>query len=377
LLDTAFLVPPLAEQKRIVAKVEELLGRVNAARARLARLPALLKRFRQSVLAAACSGQLTAEWREDTALPATGAQLLRQIAQERQAAQANSRRSRQRDSDEEDSSGAAPVTWELPDSWEWAAISDLLHYERSAAYGVLQPGSDLPKGVPFVRVCDLVNGTVDISQIKRIAPEIDKQYPRTRLQGDEVLVSLVGTIGRIAVAPKAIAGANVARAIGMLPLCPHVLPQYLRFALENPAKNTELVDLAREVARKTLNLGLLKAVTVPLPPEAEQREIVRRVEALFALADRIQAHVRMATVRAEKLTQAILAKAFRGELVPTEAELARAAGRDYEPASVLLARIQEAREHHKPARGQRKAVQRSRERRGERCASPTVSRRRT
>lgn len=340
---------PLPEQKRIVAKVEALLERVNAARARLARLPAILKRFRQSILAAACSGQLTAEWREDTASPATGAELLQQIAQERQAAQADSRRSRRHDSDEADSSGAVPVTWEVPDTWEWATISDLLHYERSAAYGVLQPGADLPKGVPFVRVCDLANGTVDTSQIKKIAPEIDKQYPRTRLQGDEVLVSLVGTIGRIAVAPKAVAGANVARAIGMLPLCPHVLPQFLRFALENPAKNTELVDLAREVARKTLNLGLLKAVTVPLPPEAEQREIVRRVEELFALADGIEAHVRAATVRAERMPQAILARAFRGELVPTEADLARAEGRNYEPASVLLERIQETRKQHKPA----------------------------
>jgi type I restriction enzyme S subunit len=58
-------LPPLAEQKRIVAKVEELLARVNAARERLAKIPALLKRFRQSVLAAACSGLLTEEWREE------------------------------------------------------------------------------------------------------------------------------------------------------------------------------------------------------------------------------------------------------------------------------------------------------------------------
>ena len=357
-------LPPLPEQKRIVAKVEALMARVNAAQARLARLPGVLKRFHQSVLAAACSGQLTAEWREDTASSATGAELLQQIAQERQAAQAQSRRSRRRESDEADSSGPVPVTWEVPETWEWAKISDLLHYERSAAYGVLQPGEDLPNGVPFVRVCDLVNGTVDTSQIKRIAPKIDKQYPRTRLQGDEVLVSLVGTIGRIAVAPKAVAGANVARAIGMLPLCPHVLPQYLRFALETPAKNTELVDLAREVARKTLNLGLLKAVTVPLPPEAEQGEIVRRVKALFALADGIEAHVRAATVRAERLPQAILARAFRGELVPTEADLAAKERREYDPASSLLERIAEARKQHKPAprkrgRGGRNMAKRS------------------
>lgn len=237
----------------------------------------------------------------------------------------------------------APVVWDVPESWEWARISDLLHYERSAAYGVFQPVGDLPDGVPFTRVCNLRKGTVDRAQIKRIAPDIDKQYPRTRLQGDEVLVTLVGTIGRVAVVPKELAGANVARAIGVLPLCPHVLPQYLRFALDSPAKNTELIDLAREVARKTLNLGLLKAVTVPLPSEDEQHEIVRRVEALFALADKIEARVQAAIVRVEKITQAILAKAFRGELVPTEAELARREGRDYEPASVLLERIRSER----------------------------------
>ena len=80
-----------------------------------------------------------------------------------------------------------------------------------------------------------------------------------------------------------------------------------------------------------------------LPPLAEQHEIVRRVDALFKLADTIEARVAVATARADKITQAILAKAFRGELVPTEAELARQKRRDYESASALLARIRAAR----------------------------------
>jgi type I restriction enzyme S subunit len=88
-----------------------------------------------------------------------------------------------------------------------------------------------------------------------------------------------------------------------------------------------------------LNLEQVKNIRVALPPLAEQEEIVRRVEALFALADAIEKRVAAATARVEKLTQAVLAKAFRGELVPTEAELARRESRDYEPASVLLERI--------------------------------------
>jgi hypothetical protein len=99
---------------------------------------------------------------------------------------------------------------------------------------------------------------------------------------------------------------------------------------------------------------------VELPPLAEQTEIVRRVNELFALADTIERRVAAATARAEKLTQSILAKAFRGELAPTEAESARQEGRDYEPASVLLERIRAKRaaSEAKPARRQqRKAGQ--------------------
>ena len=88
-----------------------------------------------------------------------------------------------------------------------------------------------------------------------------------------------------------------------------------------------------------------RGLPIPFPTSAEQQEIVRRVQALFKLADAIEMRVEAATKRADKLTQSILAKAFRGELVPTEAELARREGRTYEPASELLARIRSAREN--------------------------------
>ena len=91
-------------------------------------------------------------------------------------------------------------------------------------------------------------------------------------------------------------------------------------------------------------MAILNELAVPCPPLAEQREIVRRVERLFRLADAIEKRTAAAAIRADRLTQAILAKAFRGELVSTEAELARAEGRDYEPAAALLGRIQVPRE---------------------------------
>jgi type I restriction enzyme S subunit len=326
--------------------VEAVLAKVRAARERLNRVPAILKRFRQSVLSAACSGRLTADWRAQNPNAEPANLLLARITAERAA-------SGQKKGIEEESNNLEFQTPEVPESWVPARVEELLHYVRSAGYGVLQPGEDLRDGVPMVRVCDIENGTVRVDELKRIAPHIDSQYARTRLEGGEVLVTLVGTIGRVGVAPQSVRGANIARAVAMLPLCPHALADYLHFALTEPGKNLELNELAREVARKTLNLGLLKAVRVPLPPLAEQREIVARVSALFARADAIDARLTAARSAADRLTQAVLAKAFRGELVPTEAELARRENRTYEPASELLARVRAAREQPaapKPAR---------------------------
>ncbi len=99
----------------------------------------------------------------------------------------------------------------------------------------------------------------------------------------------------------------------------------------------------------------LSSVQISVPPLAEQQEIVRRVGKLFALADVIEARLADARRMADRLAQAVLAKAFRGELVPTEAELARRDGRTYEPAADLLARVRAERPQAatKPARARR------------------------
>ncbi len=95
-----------------------------------------------------------------------------------------------------------------------------------------------------------------------------------------------------------------------------------------------------------------------VPPLGEQKQIVSRVDALFRLADHIEARYEKAKTHVDKLTQSILAKAFRGELVPTEAELARREGRSYEPASALLAKIEAQRKDVKPQRKRGRSRQR-------------------
>jgi type I restriction enzyme S subunit len=129
----------------------------------------------------------------------------------------------------------------------------------------------------------------------------------------------------------------------MRPLDPQLTPYLNLYLNSDHHGRRQYEEFIYGAGRPHLSFDQLRATSVSLPPLVEQREIVRRVEALFALADKIEQRAALASRRAERLTQAILARAFRGELVPTEAELARREGRDYEPASKLLERIAAAR----------------------------------
>ncbi|MBY0231032.1 MAG: DEAD/DEAH box helicase family protein, partial [Gemmataceae bacterium] len=173
-----------------------------------------------------------------------------------------------------------------------------------------------------------------------------------RFRKGELLITVVGAgIGDAAIVPDECNGYNLARAVAKVPIREFDVA-YVRRWVETGLAQVWLKGDAREVARPTLNLEQLATLPVPLPPLDEQREIVRQVWALFALADGIEAKLAAARKRVDALTQAVLAKAFRGELVPTEAELARREGREYEPASVLLERVRA--ERAAPAKGARR-----------------------
>jgi type I restriction enzyme S subunit len=125
-----------------------------------------------------------------------------------------------------------------------------------------------------------------------------------------------------------------------------VLPDFVEFSLQTNSAREYFMQRAQGSAgtMPKIDQGVIAEFPLKVPSLNEQQEIIRRVESLLTVANSIEMRVTAATARAEKLTQAILAKAFRGELVPTEAELARREGRSYEPASALVDRIRAERE---------------------------------
>lgn len=323
-------VAPLAEQKRIVDRVEALLADVSHAGNRLAKVPLILKRFRQSVLAAACSGKLTEEWRATQEKPATGVQLLSSIQRRREELNLPSARRLVDDQDIE-----IPEV-DLPESWTWCRVGQIadvrLGGTPSRAEAAYWNGS-----IPWVSSGEVANcrirDTAEHITNKGLENSNAKMYPR-----GTVLIAMIGegkTRGQSSILD--IDACTNQNAAGLIFDAGFVDPEYVwLWALGEYEKNR---DAGRGGNQAALNGAKVRALPVPLPPAEEQAEIVRLVRRMFDAVDELDARVKAASRHADLLPQAILEKAFSGELVPTEAELAHDEGREYEPASALLARI--------------------------------------
>ena len=305
--DLPLPLPNVVEQRRIVAEIEKQFSRLDEAVANLKRVKANLKRYKAAVLKAAVEGRLvpieSELARREGRDYETGEGLLSRLLLARRTAWEGKGRYVEPPSARGDSTG-------LPDGWTWACVQQLNPADRPCAYGVLQPGDDIADGVPFVRVGDIDDGQVDVEGMKAISHGIASAYPRTQLRGGEVLITLVGAIGRTAVVPKGLAGANVARAVGVIPLLAEVNPYWVEIWFRNPGKIAEMDSKSHEVARKTLNLEDVRSAEVAIPPLAEQERIVAEVDRRLSIIREVQAEVDANLKRAQALRQAVLARAF-------------------------------------------------------------------
>ena len=310
---------PCKEQLRIVATLEELLGKVTACQNRLARIPVLLKRFRQSVLAAACSGRLTADWRETQNHSQSVSRLLESLrVRRKQVWQSNQR-------DEPKRSYLEAVSFDpndlpaIPHTWEWTSADALCSQITDGEH--IQPRYH-SQGRPMLTAKHVRDGYVTFDNagyikktdftkcLKRCAPA----------NGDILIVSVGATTGRSAIVEDCPPFAIVRSVLLLKPLVDSL---YLLRWIQSPWCFTWMTQASGASAQPHLYIKDTKRMPVPIAPLAEQQEIIRRVKELFEFADQIEARYNKAQTQVDKLTQSVLAKAFRGELVPTEAKLAR------------------------------------------------------
>lgn len=194
-------------------------------------------------------------------------------------------------------------------------IAALLQEGRKAAYGVLQPGPHIEGGTTLVRVGDIYGGRINRGSLKSISPAIAERYPRTKLRGGEVVITIVGTIGRAAVVPPALEGANVARAVAVLPVGAQVVPAFLAHVLNAPSSRTALTNLSHEVARKTLNLEDVRRFEVSLPDPNTQQRVVDSLEQYLSVYEDTESQIDRTMQRSRQVRHAILQAAFSGQLL--------------------------------------------------------------
>ena len=324
-------LPPLAEQRRIVAKVEALLARVNVARERLAGAPLLLKRIRQSMLAAACSGRLTDQWRVATISESVEQMLLRVPPADAAGG---------RGATEDVIQGRCILAVGNPDrdaprGWKWVPLARVARLESGHT-----PSRKRPEywggRVQWIGIQDARehHGGV-ISRTRQTITEAGLANSSARiLPAGTVCLSRTASVGYVVRMAQPMATSQDF----VNWVCSEALdPEFLMFALM--AEGEGIKKFGRGTTHTTIYYPEVKALHICLPPLDEQVEIASRCRGILPVVERLEAVVMSAQSQAGRAPQAILRKAFRGELVPTEAELASAEGREFESAEKLLRRV--------------------------------------
>jgi type I restriction enzyme, S subunit len=329
-------LPPIDEQRRIVEAIEEQFTRLDAAVSGLKRVQATLKRYRSSVLKAACEGRLVpteaelarAEGREYE--PAD--RLLARILEERQA----------RGGTKYKASQPTNITelWPPPEGWTWTTSRDMC--VRIENGNTPAPDRMSSSGeIPFIKVYNLtqdgnLNHSYKSTFINRETHETTLK--RSRIFPNDVLMNIVGPpLGKVSLVPSTYDEWNTNQAVVLFTSSDGLLPRFLTTLLLSTPIKRYLESTSKATAGQfNVSLTTCRTLSIPLPPLAEQQRIVAEVERRLSVVEKAEAVVAANLKRAARMRQAILKRAFEGKLVPQDP--------NDEPASVLLERIRAERE---------------------------------
>lgn len=276
---------PIAEQKRIADKLDALLARVDACRQRLDRVPAILKRFRQSVLAAATSGKLTREWREERGLK----------------------------------------------RGDWRSTTfEGVCAEITVGFVGKMADQYRPSGVPFLRSQNVRPFRFDPRELRYVSPGFHRAIPKSALRPGDVVVVRTGAPGQCCVIPQDLPESNCSDLVIVRP-SPGLDSEYAVVFINSETSQSFVRSEQVGVAQSHFNVGSMKRAPIQLPSLEEQREIARRVQDLFGAARELEERSTAIRNIVDRLAPAALAKAFRGELVSQDP--------NDEPASALLDRL--------------------------------------
>lgn len=352
-------LPPLPEQHRIVAKIEELFSDLDASVAALLQAQAHLRIYRQAVLKYAFDGRLTERWREQHA-PPPASELLAQIQAEREqryrqqlaewkadvhrweaAGKVGRKPAKPRQPEEVAplSAGEMEELGELPEGWAWAKLRDI-----SEIVGGITKGRDFSGQptvrLPYLRVANVQDGYLDLADVRDIEA-LPTELEKYRLEPGDILYTEGGDkdkLGRGAVWQGEIPNCIHQNHIFRARVFQHLLNADF-IALNSQTKGAKhyfFSNAKQTVNLASINMTVLGNLPVPIPGTSEQQAIVAEIEARLSVVDKLEETLAAALRQAEALRQSILQRAFAGKLVPQDPS--------DEPAQQLLERIRKARQ---------------------------------
>jgi type I restriction enzyme, S subunit len=256
-----FPLPPLAEQRRIAAALEEQLSRLDVAVATLRAVRMRSALARRAILA----------------------------------------------------DGFARFRSKVP-------LVELTDPQRPICYGILKPRATGDLVVPYVEVRSIREDRIDLAALHRTTLALHREFARSTLRHGDVVIAVRGSWDRAAVVPAELEGANVSRDVARIAPLPWVAPKFLSYFLASPAAAAYFASAARGVGVRGVNIGDLRRLPVPAPAPDEQAAAVERIEAGLSAVALVAESATLGARRADRLRSSILAAAFRGELVPQNPE---------------------------------------------------------
>lgn len=322
-------LPPWNEQHRIVAKLDDLRARSRKAREALDEVPALLDKLKQSVLAAAFRGDLTAEWRAANPDVEPASALLDRIrAERRRRWEERNPRKVYGEPEPVDAEGLP----ELPELWCWASVEELTEFVTSGSRGWGEFYA--PTGARFLRVGNLKHDTVelDLRDLAYVRPPAGAEGTRTRVLLDDVLLSITADVGMVAHVSAELGEAYINQHVALMRPVPGVPQRCFAYSLVDPMGLQRVVRGAQYgMTKASLSLAQVRSFAVPLLPSVEAQVLSAVLDKSLHAVDAQRKVLEGASADLTSLDQSLLSKAFRGELVPQDP--------NDEPADVLLARI--------------------------------------
>jgi type I restriction enzyme S subunit len=334
-------VPPLPEQRRIVAKIDSLSGKAKLARDQLDHGRRLVQKYKQAILAAAFRGDLTREWRAQQAAIESASDLIKRTEEPLQT-----RGGREATTDVKPGiaglSVNAPQT-EPPPNWAWVSLRRVARQETGHT-----PSRSHPEywdgGIPWIGIPDAGNhhGHVIHQTLQTVSEQGLANSSARLLPAGTVCLSRTASVGYVTIMGRPMA---TSQDFATWTCTPALVSKYLMFALMAEGENIR--KFGEGSTHTTIYFPEIRALHICLAPLAEQQEIVAKVDKALAWIDRLASEATSARRLIDHLDQAVLAKAFQGELVPQDP--------DDEPASVVLERTRSARSSASADRQPKKA----------------------